>query len=155
MKFKIQMMTSDNYHMMMCGYRDYSIMRLWVEAESKEEAIAIAKQQNPDYIINDFVESEEEILEEERRIEEAERKAKAREAEKEAKKLAKELSNAESMGLTLEEYRKYKRCERNMKRHISDKKSCFAQIETLKRKIEYEERKIAEWEKAMQKVLTK
>ena len=50
--FRTEMMSETNYNEYMSGWNNYTIMYYDVEAETKEEAITIAKKDNPDYHIN-------------------------------------------------------------------------------------------------------
>ena len=52
--FRTEMMSGANYNEYMSGGYNYTIMYYDVEAETKEEAIAIAKKDNPDYHINTY-----------------------------------------------------------------------------------------------------
>ena len=61
MKYKVQGMTSKNYDSMMCGSHYYRVREFWIEANTKEEAYNIATKEHADLVINDYVESEEEI----------------------------------------------------------------------------------------------
>ena len=53
--FRTEMMSGANYNEYMSGGYNYTIMYYDVEAETKEEAIAIAKKDNPNYYINTYV----------------------------------------------------------------------------------------------------
>lgn len=52
--FRIEMMNGANYSEYMSGGYNYTVMYYDVEAETKEEAIAIAKKDNPNYHINTY-----------------------------------------------------------------------------------------------------
>lgn len=52
--FRTEMMNSVSYGEYMCGGYNYTVMYYDVEAETKEEAIAIAKKDNPNYHINTY-----------------------------------------------------------------------------------------------------
>ena len=52
--FRTEMMTESNYSTYMGGGYNYKVDYYDVEAETKEEAIAIAKKDNPDYYINTY-----------------------------------------------------------------------------------------------------
>lgn len=53
--FRTEMMDESNYGIYMCGGYNYKVDYYDVEAETKEEAITIAKNDNPNYHINTFV----------------------------------------------------------------------------------------------------
>ena len=50
--FRTEMMNEASYGEYMSGGYNYTVMYYDIEAETKEEAIAIAKKDNPDYHIN-------------------------------------------------------------------------------------------------------
>lgn len=53
MKFyRIEMMNDASYHNYMCGGNNYRVDYYDVEADGTEQALAIAKQDNPSYHIN-------------------------------------------------------------------------------------------------------
>jgi hypothetical protein len=52
--FRTEMMNRASYHEYMTGGYNYTVMYYDVEAETKEEAIAIAKKDNPHYHINTY-----------------------------------------------------------------------------------------------------
>ena len=52
--FRTEMMDSGSYHEYMMGGYNYRVDYYDVEAETKEEAIAIAKKDNPSYHINTY-----------------------------------------------------------------------------------------------------
>ena len=52
--FRTGMMNEASYGEYMSGGYNYTVMYYDIEAETKEEAIAIAKKDNPDYHINTY-----------------------------------------------------------------------------------------------------
>ena len=52
--FRIEMMDSVSYDIYMTGGHGYKITYYDVEAETLEEAVAIAKKDNSDYFINEY-----------------------------------------------------------------------------------------------------
>ena len=54
--FRTEMMNGASYSEYMSGGYHYTVMYYDVEAETKEEAITIAKRDNPDYHINTYAE---------------------------------------------------------------------------------------------------
>ena len=58
--FRTEMMDWASYTEYMCGGYNYTVMYYDVEAETKEEAIAIAKKDNPNYYINTYAREVEE-----------------------------------------------------------------------------------------------
>ena len=106
--YRVERATEANYHSMMSGSMNYSIEKLDIEAETPEEAAKMAEAEG--YVVNKkYVRTVAELeaeaaawkahLEAERAKEEA---AKARKAAREAEK-------AEAMGMTVEEYKTYKK----------------------------------------------
>ena len=154
-RYKVQGMTSEAYNLMMTGCHGWTPREFWIEANSKEEAYKIAVEQYPDLVINDYVESEEEIKQQEEEYKKKEEEEKRKEKEKEEKKRIKEEEKAKSLNLTIEEYKEYKRLERNKKRHESNLRKGYTTIEKMNKQIEYEEKKIEEYQNAMKKVLDK
>ena len=53
--FRTEMMNGASYSEYMSGGYNYTVMYYDVEAETKEEAIAIAKKDNPNYYINTYI----------------------------------------------------------------------------------------------------
>lgn len=108
--YRVEMMTKGDYHEMMTGGYNYWVRKVDIEANTTEEAIEIAKNNNPEMIINtDYVRTVAELEEiEAKRLAdreaywraEAEKKAKAK-----ARKAEKEKAKAEALGLTVEEYK--------------------------------------------------
>ena len=137
--YRIEMMTSESYHNYMCGSNNYFIKTIEVEADSKEEAIAIVKaknkENNDDYVINDkYV-----ITVEEYEKTEAEKKAKWEAYEKaQAEKRAKRRERENQPGV---------KAKRNYKRANTEIEKAKKEIETLKRKIAYYENKKVEYAK--------
>ena len=50
--YRIEMMNETSYHNYMCGGNNYRVDYYDVEADNVEQALAIAKQDNPSYCIN-------------------------------------------------------------------------------------------------------
>jgi hypothetical protein len=149
--FKIEIMDGTNYNKMMCGYNGYCVEEIWVEAETKEQAYKIACEKYPEHHINTYIVSKEEIEEMKKawndRQAEEERKAK----EKAEKKAKKEEEKAEEMGMTIEEYKEYKKAIANKKRYETEIKKQQEIIEKAKRAIKAQERKIKQMEKEIEK----
>ena len=108
--YRIEMMTTNNYHKFMTGGNNYWVDKVDVEANTAEEAIEIAKKNNPEMVINTnyvktVVELEEIKAKEDAEFEarlkaEEEKKAKAK-----ARKVEREKEKAKALGLTIEEYK--------------------------------------------------
>ena len=151
-RYKVQGMTSEAYNLMMTGCHGWIPREFWVEANSKEEAYKIAVEQHPDLVINDYVESEEEINEHRAKVQAMREGAQRKEKEKAERKAKREEEKAKEMGLTIEEYNEYKRLERNKKRHEAEMNKHYAAIRNAEKGIKYEEKKIKEYEEKMKKI---
>ena len=110
MTYRVEMMDRGSYCDFMEGGHNYKVQYFEIEAETAEEALAIAKHNNPDLVANKGYIHTIEELEAERKEREArweatckaeeEKKAKAK-----ARKEEREKAKAEELGLTIEEYR--------------------------------------------------
>lgn len=142
--YRVERMTVANYNRMMSGSNNYSVETLTIEANSKEEAVKKAKARN--YMVNEnYVKSVEEIAEARAKAE-AEEKAEAeKKAKAQATRIANEKAKAEAMGMTVEEYRAYKKNEAWKKRAVKriaeieeEIKKLKALKESIKRQLEEE-----------------
>jgi hypothetical protein len=123
------------------GNNYQSTIKIQIEANNKEEAIAIASERFPkpnNYIVKNSVKTIEEIAEDKRKEEEKLRK----EEEAKIRKANKELEKANAMGLTLEEYKEYKKEEARKKRYMAEIRKAKAKIEELEKTIAYYENKL-------------
>lgn len=108
--YRIEMMDRYSYNEFMMGGYNYKVQYFEIEAETAEEALAIAKSNNPDLVANEGYIRTVEELEAERKAREARWEA-TRKAEEEkkakaqARKEEKEKAKAEELGLTVEEYK--------------------------------------------------
>lgn len=108
--YKIEMMDMRSFNNYMGGYWNYSVKKIDIEAETPEEAVAIAKARYPEMVINEgWVKTLEELT-----AIEAEKVAKTKaniekEAAKKAHKAEREAAKAAEMGLTVEEYAERKK----------------------------------------------
>ena len=103
--YRVEMMTRGDYHEYMIGGHNYRIRKVDIEANTAEEAVEIAKKNNPEMIVNVYVRTVAELeeLEAKRMAEyEAEEEKKAKEK---ARKAEREKAKAEALGLTVEEYK--------------------------------------------------
>ena len=108
--YRVEMMTDSDYCKYMKGGYNYKICKVDIEANTAEEAVEIAKNNNPKMIVNTgYVRTVAELEEMEAkrlaereayRKSEEERKAKARACEVERERM-----KAEALGLTVEEYK--------------------------------------------------
>ena len=108
--YRIEMMTANHYHNFMIGGNNYWVDKVDIEANTAEEAIAIAKKNYPAMVINtNYVNTVAELEEmETKRVAQWEAHLKAEEEKKakaKARKLEREKAKAEELGLTLEEYK--------------------------------------------------
>lgn len=108
--YRVEMMTRGDYHEYMMGGYNYWVREVDVEANTAEEAVEIAKNNNPEMVINtDYVRTVAELEEmEAKRMAEREAYWKAEEEKKakaKARKTEREKAKAEALGLTVEEYK--------------------------------------------------
>lgn len=106
--YNVQRMTYNDYCNYMSGGYNFSVENLHIEAESPEEAVKMAEVEG--YMVNkNYVKTVAEL-----EAEEAARKAYidaeiAKEKAAKARKAAREAEKAEAMGMTVEEYKTYKK----------------------------------------------
>lgn len=135
--YRVERFTEKDYHNYMTGGYNYRSEDVYVEANSKEEAIARA--QKAGYIINEYsVKTVEEIEERERKFKEWEANQEAKAKAAKAKREATEARKAAEAGMTVAEYRKEKarkatitRLEReiaNMEKELENKKRALKRI---------------------------
>lgn len=108
--YRIEMMTRSDYHEYMTGGYNYWVRKVDIEANTAEEAVEIAKRNNPNMVIHeDYVRTvaELEAMEAKRLADrEAHRKAEEeKKAKAKARKEEREKAKAEALGLTVEGYR--------------------------------------------------
>lgn len=149
--FKIEMMNRTNYNKMMGGHNDYCVEEIWIKAETKEQAYKMACEKYPEYHINTFIVTQEEIEEAKKawnnnRVEE-EKKAK----EKADRKAKREEEKAEEMGITIEDYKEYKKAIANKRRYETEIEKQKEIIEKAKKAIKAQERKIKEMQEKIEK----
>lgn len=143
--YNVQRMTIADYNRYMCGSNTYRMETIQVEANTPKEAVQIASK--PGYVVNEnYVKTTEEI--------EAERAARNAEYEQKEQAAAEqkaqtEAKNAANMGMTIEEYKEYKRCKRNAKAHENEIRKALEEIARLQAEIEYHTNKAAEWRAKM------
>lgn len=132
--YRVERATEANYHSMMSGSMNYSIEKLNIEAETPEEAVKLA--QKDGYVVNkEYVKTVAELEAEAAKWQayfEAER---AKEEAAKARKIAREAEKAEAMGLTVEEYKRYKKDKAIAKKLPAEIAECEAEIERLKKEI--------------------
>ena len=148
----VERMTQVEYNKMMGGAMFYHVEEDIIAAETKEEALAKTKVKYPEYHINPYV-----ITVDERKAkEEADAKAVAERIAKEenakARKIANDKAKAEALGLTEEEYKEYKKAKTGARRCQTEIETALAEIEELKRRIEYYTEKKAKYEAEVKKV---
>lgn len=134
--YRVERMTNTDYNIYMGGGYNYEVEKLFIEAETVEEAIQ--KATKPGMVVNKgYIKTLEEIeAEKEAKAKaEAERKAKAERAK--AKRKETELRKATEMGLTVEEYRK-------AKAHKATIAKVTREIEELEKALEQKKRYLAE-----------
>ena len=108
--YRIEMMDRGSYHEFMTGGHNYRVQYFEIEAETAEEALAIAKANNPNLVANEgYVRTVEELeaakRERQARWEAARKAEEEKKAKAKARKEEREKAKAEELGLTVEEYR--------------------------------------------------
>lgn len=108
--YRVEMMTRSDYNKFMMGDYNYWVRKVDIEADTINEAVEIAKYNNPEMVINaDYVRTVAELEEmEAKKVAEREAHRKAEEEKKakaKARKAEREKAKAEALGLTVEEYR--------------------------------------------------
>ena len=127
-KFQIEIMTNENYNRMMCGSNAYCVEEIWVEANTKEEAYKIACEKYPEYNINTYIVTEEEIEEMKKAWADKQAEEIRKEKEKAEKRANREKEKAEEMGMTIEEYKEYKKAVANKKRYEAEIRKQFCEL---------------------------
>ena len=132
--YRVERATVENYHRMMSGSMNYSIEKLDIEAETPEEAAKMAEAKG--YVVHkEYVKT---VAELEAKAAEWEAHLAAERAKEEAakaRKAAREAEKAEAMGLTVEEYKRYKKDKAIVKKLPAEIAECEAEIERLKKEI--------------------
>ncbi len=127
MKFRVETRTNEEHNKACCGDLYIGTTTVIIEAENKKEAIEKAKEQY-DVVLEGSVISTEEFEKQKREQEEQIAKIKAQEERAKAKRIEKENQPG------------YK-AKRNYKRVIAEIEKATEEIEALKRKIAYYEKK--------------
>lgn len=106
--YRVERATERNYHSMMGGSMNYSIEKLDIEAETPEEAAKMAEAEG--YVVNKkYVRTVAELEAEEAAWKAHLAAERAKEEAAKARKAAREAEKAEAMGMTVEEYKTYKK----------------------------------------------
>lgn len=134
--YKVQMMNNTNYEAMMRGEYIYSVETVFIEATSKEEAYETVKAQNPTMVVNTFVESVEEIEAQEKARQERIAKEEAKKAQAKARKQANIERKAQEMGMSVEEYKAWKKVQDKKKRYMKEIEEFEKEIAWRKKFIE-------------------
>lgn len=145
MLYRIEMMSKNDYHDYMTGGYNYSVRKIDIEADTAEEALEIAKKNNPYMVFNEsYVRTVAELeeLKAKRNAEyKAQLKAKAEKADKaKARKAEREKAKAEALGLTVEEYKA-------KVKHDKKVRDAEARIAELKAELAKEEKYLEELKK--------
>ena len=132
--YRVERATEANYHSMMSGSMNYSIEKLNIEAETPEEAVKLAQEDG--YVVNkEYVKTLAEIEAEAAKWQAYFKAERAKEEAAKARKIAREAEKAEAMGLTVEEYKRYKKDKAIAKKLPAEIAECEAEIERLKKEI--------------------
>lgn len=147
--YRIEMMDTRSYNEYMTGGYNYTVQYFEIEAETAEEALAIAKSNNPNLVANEGYIRTVEELEAARKASEAEWEARCKaEEEKKAKAKARkeerEKAKAEELGLTVEEYRAKVKHEKKVR-------AAEAEVERLKAELAKAEKYLENLKKGLDK----
>lgn len=142
-QYRVQMMNNESYNNYMSGSYNYYVEEAVIEANNEAEAVANARAQFPNMMINEgYVKSVEELNrlaeEEAKRVAEA----KAREEEKKAAKEAKHAAKLAAEGITEEQYK----ARQNAKRKANEIKNLRAKIAELEEELAKAEKAKAYYE---------
>lgn len=122
----VQMMDEYNYGRGCAGYLDFHMEEVLIDADTPEEARAIAMATYPTMIINNYIISVEEKAAKEARIEAELKAEREKKAAAKARKKAREEAKAAELGLTYGEYKAKLKKEKDIK--LTMKR--IAQLET-------------------------
>lgn len=132
--YRVERATLEAYHDMMCGSMNYSIEKLDLEAETSEEATKMAEAEG--YVVNkNYVKTVVELEAKAAAWEAHLAAERAKEKAAKARKVAREVEKAEALGLTLDEYKQYKKDKAIAKKLPAEIAECEAEIERLKKEI--------------------
>ena len=135
--YRIEMMTSDDYCRYMGGSNECRLYEIDVDAETAEDAVMIAKRNNPEMVINEkYVKTIAEIEAQQVAWANARKADEERRAATRAKKAAKEQEKATALGLTVEEYREKIKYERRVKAAEKEVAELTKALEAAKKRLE-------------------
>lgn len=134
--YRVERMTAKNYERYMNGDYYYHVEELNIEAETAEEAVKMAQAEG--YVVNEtYVKTLEELEAIEQARKEALR-AKEEKAERaKAKREAREAEKAAEAGLTVEEYKKVKRRQAEIRKVEREIEQLEAELANKKARLEY------------------
>ena len=113
--YRVERMTTENYHNYMGGNYNYRAEYLDIEAETAEEAVEMTKAEG--YVVNDkYVKTVEELEAIKKAQDEAWRAKEEKTERAKAKRKETEARKAAEAGMTVEEYRKEKARKANIAR---------------------------------------
>jgi hypothetical protein len=145
MLYTVERMTKEAYNNYMMGMNDYFVEVIEVEAESVEEAIE--KASITGYVVNTkSIKTVEEIERLEKERKEAKEAFKANEEAKKEKRLQAEKRQAESKGMTVEEYKAYKANKRNLTYNKNQLATLEKELAKIQKMIEFRKEEIKKLE---------
>lgn len=149
--YRVERATVENYHSMMSGSMNYSIEKLNIEAETPEEAAKMAEAEG--YVVNkEYVKTVAELEAKEAAWEAQLAADRAKEEVAKARKAAREAEKAKVMGLTVEEYKRYKKDKAIVKKLPAEIAECEAEIERLKKEIDRKKKYLDELNAKIEKI---
>ena len=133
--YRVKMMTNKDYSEYLSGGYGYAVVEHDVMAENAEQAVEIIKNQFPGYVVNENARTVAEIERKEAEFARAHEEEQRKKEEKKARALEREEERAAEKGMTLDEYRVYKKELAKAKRYEKEVKEMEAKITALKREI--------------------
>jgi len=145
MLYTLDRMTKASYSNYMNGMNDYFIEKVTLEAESVGEAIE--KASITGYVVNTkSIKTVEEVERLKREKEEAKEAFRANEEAKKEKRLLAEKRQAESKGMTVEEYKAYKANKRNLTYNKNQLATLEKELAKIQKMIEFRKEEIKKLE---------
>ena len=142
--YEITMVTKATTNDYFTGGHNYESNVVRITADNKDQAKEIATKKNANFVVV-TIEDVKEIEAQEKAVANAIAKANERKAKAQATRKANEEKKACEMGMTVEEYRKYKAI-------MSRKTKAENEIVKMQQQIYYAQKKIAEYEKEIAKM---
>lgn len=149
--YRVERATDTNYSAMMSGSMNYSIEKLDLAAETAEEAAKMAEAEG--YVVNKaYVKTVAELEADDAAWKAHLAAERAKEEAAKARKAAREATNAAALGITIEEYKKYKKDKSILKKLPAEIAECEAEIQRLQEAIKRKQGYMAELTKRLESI---